>query len=140
MKTPEECFKIANEYFENAKEILNEIEVKNDRYSNIKKVQKACGLMWLAVLSAIDGYLMKRGVKYENLPKTTDAYWGILKKYLVHNGKIIDAFDTVWDVIHSYGYYNGGNDARIIKIGVKEAKFIIEKLSIKDKNKGGDND
>jgi hypothetical protein len=49
-------------YFENAKEILSKSPVEEDRYADIKCVQEACGTAYLAVLKAVDEYLLKKGI------------------------------------------------------------------------------
>jgi hypothetical protein len=70
-----------------------------------------------------------RGVSLDILPESTDGYWTLLNKYLVHNGKITDAFNSVWEILDVYGYYRGGTDVDVVKTGFNRAKLIIETLS-----------
>ncbi|MEW6687052.1 MAG: DUF5618 family protein [Candidatus Edwardsbacteria bacterium] len=58
----------AIQYYHNAKELLKKSTVKYDRYQNKKFVQEACGTCYLAVLKAIDGYLLSRGVDLSFCP------------------------------------------------------------------------
>ena len=54
--------KEALRYLQNAKEILRSAPVEDNIYSDVKPVQEACGVAYLAVLKAIDAYLLKKGV------------------------------------------------------------------------------
>ena len=80
-------------YFENAKEILSKTPIENNIYADIKPVQEACSTAYLAVLKAIDEYLLKkglvplnkgglRGLLEKELPQSIDAYRNSLKKHL----------------------------------------------------------
>ena len=69
-------------YFENAKDLLKKSHVDDNRYSDVKYVQEACGTAYLAVLKAIDEYLLKRGVSQKDLPDSVEGYRDMLKKYL----------------------------------------------------------
>lgn len=56
-------------YFENAKELLGKSPIEDDRYVDVKYVQEACGTAYLAILKAIDEYLIRRGVDVKELPQ-----------------------------------------------------------------------
>lgn len=49
-------------YLNNVKKILKKTPVEDNTYTDIKPVQEACGTAYLAVLKAIDEYLLNRGV------------------------------------------------------------------------------
>jgi hypothetical protein len=53
----------------------------------------------------------------------------LLGKYLAHNGKIRDAFSTVWENLLVFGYYRGGLGVPMINDGFRKANLIIESLS-----------
>jgi hypothetical protein len=129
LANPEDFFSEAKQYYDNAKEILKSIEIRHNRYQDAKPVSEACGIGYLSVLLTIDGYLLMRGVDPTNLPTTTPEYWACIKKYLVHNGKIQDAFNTAWEDLHVAGYYRGHSGVEMIKEGFKNAKIIIDTLS-----------
>jgi len=131
LETSEEYFDASVRYYNNAREKLKNVPIRNDRYQDIKPVQEACGTGYLAALLTLDGYLLKQGVSRRELPESTDGYWNLLKKYMVHNGKIIDAFATVYEDLHILGYYRGGAGVLMIKEGFENAKKIIKSLSNK---------
>ncbi len=47
-------------YSENAKETLKNAPTEYGTYTDIKYVQEACGTAYLAILKAVDEYLVKR--------------------------------------------------------------------------------
>ena len=55
-------------YLNNAKEILKSAPTEDGTYTDIKPVREACGTAYLAVLMAIDEYLLKLGVTQDKLP------------------------------------------------------------------------
>ncbi|MEP9410095.1 MAG: DUF5618 family protein [Candidatus Brocadia sp.] len=118
----------ASRYFENAKELLNKSKIEGDRYEDIKYVQEACGTAYLAILKAIDEYLLKAGVDIKDLPQSVDGYWEMLRKYLaVPNGKLTREFEKLYKELHIAGYYRGLiEDVNAIKDIFKSAKAFIE--------------
>ena len=117
-------------YFENAKEILSSAPVEDNTYTNIKHVQEACGVVYLAVLKAIDEYLLSQGEDKEELPKSVDGYRDLLRKYaLIHNRNLVAEFETLYDALHIAGYYRGLlADAGMVKETFKAAESFITKL------------
>jgi hypothetical protein len=117
-------------YLQNAKEILKKARVEDGRYADVKYVQEACGIAYLAVLKAIDEYLLKKGLDKKNLPKSVDAYRKMLQKYLtVHNGRLLREFEDIYDELHIAGYYRGMlHSVEVVKAAIKSAKAFIEKL------------
>jgi len=47
-------------YSEDAKEILKNVPTEDGTYMDIKYVQEACRTAYLAILKAVDEYLIKR--------------------------------------------------------------------------------
>ena len=117
-------------YFQNAKEILRKAPIEDGRYADIKHVQEACGVAYLAVLKAIDEYLLNRGLSKKELPKSVDAYRKALQKYLdVHDGKLIREFERIYDELHIAGYYRGMlHSVEVVKAALNTAKGFIEKI------------
>lgn len=118
-------------YLNNAKEILKAIPVEDNTYTDIKPVRKALGTAYLAVLEAINEYLItKRGLKKKELPKSVDAYRKALQKYLaVHDGRLLREFEKLYDALHIAGYYRGLiYDVDMVKDALKAAKAFIEKI------------
>lgn len=126
--SPDAYFKEAFRYFENAKLRLRESPIQHNRYQDIKPVREACGTCYVAVLLAIDGYLLQRGVNENNLPSSTKEYWLALEKYIPHNGKLSDAFSIVYENLHRFGYYLGGSNVEMVKASFKNAARVIDML------------
>jgi hypothetical protein len=79
--------KEALRYLGNARAILRTASVEDNTYTDGKPVQEACGTAYLAVLKAIDEYLVKKGIDEKELPQSVDGYRDMLQKYLmIHNG------------------------------------------------------
>jgi hypothetical protein len=122
--------KEALRYLENAKEMLKAIPVEDNTYADVKPVQEACGTAYLAVLKAIDQYLIKKGVEEKELPQSVDDYREMMRKYLtIHNGKLLKEFEKLYKLLHIAGYYRGLlEDVTVVKDALKAAKIFIEKI------------
>ena len=115
---------------QNAKEILRKAPTEDGRYADIKHVQEACGTAYLAVLKAIDEYLINKGLSKKELPKSVDGYRGAMQKYLaVRDGKLVREFERFYEELHIAGYYRGLlGHVNIVKGALKAAKEFIEKI------------
>ena len=122
--------KEALRYLNNAKETLKSVPVENGTYTDIKPVREACGTAYLAILIAIDEYLLKRGISKKELPKSVDAYRKALQKYLaVHDGKLLREFEALYEALHIAGYYRGNLYlVDMIKDALKATKAFIDKI------------
>lgn len=122
--------KEALRYLNNAKEILKYTPVEEGNYIDIKPVREACGTAYLALLMAIDEYLLKIGIKQEKLPTSVDGYRRALQKYVsIHNGKLLRSFDALYNELHIAGHYRGLlREAGVVKEVFKSAKAFIEKI------------
>jgi len=122
--------KEALRYLQNAEEILKKAPVEDNRYADVKYVQEACGTAYLAIIKAIDEYLLTKGLSKKDLPKSVDAYRKALKKHLsVHNGKLLRAFEDLYDELHIAGYYRGNlHSVGVVKEAFKAAKTFIGKI------------
>jgi len=123
--------KEALRYLNNAREILKSVPVENGTYADIKPVREACGTAYLAILIAIDEYLLKKGVSKKELPKSVDAYRKALQKYLaVHDGKLLREFEALYEALHIAGYYRGNLYlVNMIKDALKATRAFIDKIS-----------
>jgi uncharacterized protein (UPF0332 family) len=117
-------------YLNNAKEILKSASIEDHSYADVKPVQEACATAYLAVLKAIDEYLLTKGLSKKDLPKSVEGYRKALQKYLVvRDGKLQREFERLYDQLHIAGYYRGLlHDVGIIKDAFKAAKAFIEKI------------
>ena len=122
--------KEALRYLENAKEMLKTVHVEDNTYTDVKPVQEACGTAYLAVLKAIDQYLMKKGVEERELPQSVDGYREMLRKHLMmHDGKLLKEFEKLYKLLHIAGYHRGLlEDVAVVKDAMKAAKTFIEKI------------
>jgi len=122
--------KEALRYLGNANEILKTVQVEDNTYTDVKPVQEACGTAYLAVLKAIDQYLIKRGVEEKELPQSVDGYREMLRKHLmIHNGKLLKEFEKLYKLLHIAGYYRGLlEDVAVVKDAIKAVKTFIEKV------------
>ena len=95
-------------YLENAKEILKKAPVEDDTYTDIKYIQEACAIAYLAVLKAIDEYLIKKGVEEKELPQSIEGYSEMMRKHIIiHDGKLLKEFEKLYKALHIAGYYRG---------------------------------
>ena len=122
--------KEALRYLENAKEILKSVPIEDNTYTDVKPIQEACGTAYLAVLKAIDEYLLKKGLDGKELPQSMDGYREMIRKYLlVHNGKLLKEFESLYKLLHIAGYYRGLlENVTVVKDALKAAKAFIEKI------------
>jgi len=122
--------KEALRYLNNAKEILKTVSIEENTYIDIKPVQEACGTAYLAVLKAIDEYLIKRGISEKELPQSVDGYREMIRRYLsIHNGKLAREFEILYKELHISGYYRGNlGHVETVKSVLKAAKTFIEKI------------
>ena len=122
--------KQALKYLGNARAILRTASIEDNTYTDCKPVQEACGTAYLAVLKAIDEYLVKKGVNEKELPQSVDGYREMLRKYLmIHNGRLLKEFDKLYKLLHIAGYYRGLlEDVTVVKDALKAAKIFIEKI------------
>lgn len=123
--------KEALRYLENAKKILSKAPRENDTYTDTKYVQESCGTAYLAVLKAIDAFLISKGVVPKDLPQSVDGYRKMMKKYLsVHDGKLQNKFEALYGELHIAGYYRGLlRNATVVKEAFKAAETFIDKIS-----------
>jgi hypothetical protein len=117
-------------YLNNAKEILKTVPVEDGTYADIRPVREACGTAYLAILMAIDEYLLKKGMSKKDLPRSVDAYRRALQKYLtVHDGRLLREFEALYEALHIAGYYRGNLYlVAMIKDALKATRTFIEKI------------
>ncbi|MBI2061365.1 MAG: DUF5618 family protein [Nitrospirae bacterium] len=127
----ERYFEEAVEYYLNSREFLRSCPVENDRYQKIKLVQEAFGTAWLAILKALRGALVQRGVLPKKLPKSFDSYAQAVQKHLAfRNGKLMQALDSAYHEIHISGYHGGDLvTTYTVKAAMETARRIIETVS-----------
>jgi len=125
-----ETMKESLRYLNHAKEILKTVPVEDSTYTDVKPVREAMGTAYLAVLEAINEYLVKQGFTKKELPKSVEGYRKLLQKYVaVRNGKVLREFEKLYDMLHIAGYYRGLlYDRNVVKDALKAAQSFIDKL------------
>ena len=117
-------------YLHNAKEILRKAPIEDDTYVDVKYVQEACGIAYLAILKAIDKYLKEKGIEEKDLPQSVDGYREMIRKHvMVHDGKLLKEFEKLYKALHIAGYYRGLlEDVTMVKDALRAAKSFIDKF------------
>ncbi|GHT68391.1 hypothetical protein FACS189452_07970 [Bacteroidia bacterium] len=96
-----------------------------------KYVRTACGTAYLGVLLALDAWLLLKGTAVPTKRDKTKRHRSIdMYKYDVSrlDGKMLDDLNTIYDVLHLAGYYDGIQNVRIIREGFSVAYEMIEKI------------
>ncbi len=93
-------------------------------------MQEACSPTYLAVLKAIDEYLLNKGLTKKELPRSVDAYREMIRKHIaIRNGKLLREFERLYEELHIAGYYSGNlSHTKVVKEAFKSAKEFIEKI------------
>jgi hypothetical protein len=118
-------------YMRNAEATLQKSGKENNRYEDPKYVRTACGTAYLGVLLALDAWLLLKGTAVPTKRDKTKRHRSIdMYKYDVSklDGKMLDDLNTVYNILHLAGYYDGVTDARAIKVGFTVAYEMIEKI------------
>ena len=113
-------------YLSNARELLKKAGRENGYYKDGKYVRSACGTAYLGSLLAAEAYLSKKGkiiLKKKGGRKNVDDYRNIFAQI---NRKVLHSFNSAYNVLHIYGYYDGELNAKIINAGFEALEELIE--------------
>jgi hypothetical protein len=121
----EKYYAEAMRYMNNAKETLKKANKEDAFYHDAKYVRTACGTAYNGVLIALDAYLIMKGVKRPKGRKSIEYYQ---ENIGAADRKMLNHLNSVYEVLHLAGYYDGIQDARIVKIGFETAYDIIDKI------------
>jgi hypothetical protein len=111
-------------YMDNARESLQKAGKDGYFYQDQKYVKTACGTAYNGVLVALDAYLKMIDVK-GGRRKSIDFYRDHIAKL---DKKMLLNLNSVYEVLHLSGYYDGLQDAKVIKRGFDLAYEIIDKI------------
>ena len=126
-KTKERYYSEAMRYMDNAKECLQKAKKEGKFYNDPKYVKMACGTAYSGVLTALDGFLLLKGVekpKGKNR-KSIEYYHDNLGKI---DRKMLNYLNSVYKTLHLWCYYDGIERADIVKTGFEDAYTLIEKI------------
>lgn len=108
----------ARRYLDNAKELLREKARKDGKYYQDKKYVKLAGhAAYSGVLIALDVLIGEKKGR-----KSVEWYQEKLRKI---DRKALDAFNTIYNVLHLSMAYDGERNVFISKEGLKEAEELI---------------
>jgi len=117
----------ATRYMNNAKEYLKSAKKEGNIYRDPKYVSTACGTAYKGVLIALDCFLILKGIHKPKGKerKSIEYYQNNLGKI---DRKMLDNLNITYKILHLSGYYDGIEDAIVIKRGFNFADTIIEKI------------
>ena len=123
-------FDRAIRYWKNGKATIKDVGIKYGAiYEDEKPVREACGIAYLGVVEAANGFFLSRGVDKKKLPQSDDAILQMLSKHNIKNGKVIKHFTIAYHLLHEFGYYHGNTSVETIKKGFQSAREFIEMLT-----------
>lgn len=112
-------------YMDNAKETLKKAGKEDRFYIDKKYVKTACRTAYNAVLLALDGYLLLKGIEKKKGRKDISYYEEEVSKL---DKKLLNYVVEAYHSLHLSGYYDGNKDSKIILAGFELAYAIINKL------------
>ena len=117
----------AMRYMDNAKECLQKAQKEGKYYNDPKYVKMACGTAYSGVLIALDGFLTLKNVVMpkERERKSIEFYHNNLAKL---DRKMLNTLNSVYKILHLWGYYDGIEKVSVVKDGFDEAYRIINKI------------
>jgi hypothetical protein len=117
-------------YMDNAHNFLKNAKKEGKFYHDPKYVKIACGTAYSGMLMALDCFLILRGVHKPNkkVRKSIEYYQENIAKI---DGKMLDYVNSAYQILHLSGYYDGTNNATVVKEGFDLANRIIEKIKPK---------
>jgi|ERR1019366_1170130 hypothetical protein len=122
-------YKESLRYLENALDILKtKAKKEGNYYQDAKYVRMACGTAYSGVLIALDTFLKLKDSpieKKKNQRKTVDDYREKLSNI---DKKILNEYNSAYEILHLVGYYDGFTKFDVIKSGLNSAAEIINKI------------
>jgi len=117
----------AMRYMDNAKECLKNARKEDGYYFDQKYVRMACGTAYSGVLVSLDYFLKLKGIdKPKGKERKSIEYYQ--ENLSIQDKKMLNQLNTVYEILHVSGYYEGIKKASVIKIGFDEAYKIIERI------------
>jgi hypothetical protein len=127
----ENPYKEAMRYIDNARLQLKQAGKEDKFYIDEKYVKSASGIAYSGMLKALDFLFDIKGVPKRKGRKTIEYYKEILSNL---DKKLLNYLNDGYEVLHLYGYYDGGKRADVIESGFKDALALINALKPYSKN------
>ena len=115
-------------YMDNAKECLTKAKKMNGYYHDPKYVKMACGTAYSGLLVAMDGFLILKGIHRPVTVKQRKSIEHYQSSIARIDRKMLDHLNGAYKILHLYGYYDGIEDAVVVKRGFDTAYTLIEKI------------
>jgi len=112
-------------YMDNAKSQLQNAQKDGKYYNDVKYVKMACGTAYSGVLVALDGYLTLKDIKKPRGRKSIEFYRDNVAKL---DRTMLKKLNSVYNILHLSGYYDGIDNATVIKEGFDQAYKIIDAI------------
>jgi hypothetical protein len=114
---------------ENASEILRTKAKKKDRYYGDEKyVRMACATAYNALLLATETFLEMKGKSIQLKRGSRTSVKDFKKNLAEVDSKVLNDFNTSYQILHLDGYYDGVTNYNVIKEGMDSAIQIINKI------------
>ena len=121
----ENPYKEAMRYIENAREQLQKSGMEDKFYIDEKYVKSASSIAYSGMLKALDFLFDIKGVPKRKGRKSIEYYKGVLSGM---DKKLSKHLNNAYEVLHLYGYYDGGDKIAVIEEGIDDAIAIIATL------------
>lgn len=128
-KERENRYREAVRYLTNAQDILRTKAKKANRYYEDEKyVRMACGTAYNGVLKAIDTYLDLKGKSIRKKKQARISVQDYQKALTAVDHKILNEFNSAYDILHLSGYYDGILKADVIHSGLDSFAMILNQI------------
>ncbi|MDT3739558.1 MAG: DUF5618 family protein [Candidatus Kapabacteria bacterium] len=127
----ENPYKEAMRYIDNARLQLKQAGKEDKFYIDEKYVKSASGIAYSGMLKALDFLFDIKGVPKKRGRKSIEYYKSILSGM---DKKLSKHLNNGYEVLHLYGYYEGGLRVDSIEIGFDDAISIVNALKPYSKN------
>ena len=124
-------YKEAMRYIENANVQLKQAGKEDKFYLDEKYVKSACGIAYSGLLKGLDFLFEIKGVPKRKGRKSIEYYKGTLSGI---DRKLLKHLNNGYEILHLYGYYEGGDKIAVIAEGFDDATSIIAALKPYSKN------
>ena len=123
----EKYYSEAVRYMDNARDFLKKAKKEGKYYNDPKYVKIACGTAYSGLLVALDGFLVLKGIHKpgKKVRKSIEYYQENITQL---DKKMLKHLNSAYNILHLSGYYDGIDNATVIKEGFDEACKIIEKI------------
>ncbi len=121
----ENPYREAMRYIDNARTALSLAGKEDKFYLDEKYVKSACGIAYSGLLKALDFLFDIKDVPKRRGRKSIFYYQEILSGM---DKKLLKHLNNGYEVLHLYGYYDGGSKIETLETGLNDAVSIITAL------------